>query len=79
MADFKKTYWLALFSNHILKKWEIDEEKDETIFVAIANYLHSQNKGEAKSDRIYFCAKTQVTKEEFDSVGDKYYKETYLI
>lgn len=72
-----KTYWKAKFSNYTLKKWIIDLSEGQNIEKAISNYLHRQNKGEAKSDRIQYKEKQKITHEEFNNLGVEWIEETF--
>lgn len=72
----EKQYWIARFSNYTLKKWTIDLSKGESIENAIKGYMHRQNAGEAKSDRIKFYEKKKITKEEYDALGVEWYEES---
>jgi hypothetical protein len=56
-------YWICRFSNYTFIKWRI--YPGQTIEKAIERYLHSQNVGEAKSDRMHLYDKKLVTPFEF--------------
>lgn len=55
-------YYIISLSSNITVKY-----KGENVSQAVIAYLHKQNKGEAKSDRLYFISQHEVSEERYNT------------